>query len=296
MIKEGLVSVVITTYKRELAVLKEAIDSVVAQTYPAIEIILVDDNGAGSEHQINNAKLAAEYGDKVIYKVNEKNSGVQFSRNRGILESQGEFVACLDDDDIWTANKIEEQVKILSKDSSIGLAYCNGYRFFDGNMQDTELYQEYEITGANITFEMMLDMDYVGSTSHPLIRKECFARVGVFDVNMPARQDYEMWLRIAKGGYGIVGTNQALFYYRSHRGERISTNSKKCYIGYSRILKMYRKELRRHRYTKASRIMQLCKHGFKMKKYFKSFGHFMHAFMVSPKSVFDIVGRKMRNR
>ena len=296
MIKEGLVSVVITTYKRELSVLKEAIDSVVGQTYPNIEVILVDDNGEGSEYQLANKKLIDEYNGKVIYKVNKVNSGVQFSRNRGILESSGEFVACLDDDDIWTANKIEEQMKIFASDKSIGLVYCNGYRFFDGNMEDTEPYQNYEITGENITFDMMLDDDWVGSTSHPLIRKECFAKVGVFDVNMPARQDYEMWLRIAKGGYGIVGTNQALFYYRSHRGERISTNSQKCYIGYARLLKMYRKELKKHSYAKAGRIMQLFKHSLKMKKYFRAMRHFIHAFFVNPKKVMKMAGRKMRTQ
>jgi hypothetical protein len=111
---------------------------------------------------------------------------------------------------------------------------------------------------------------------------------------MPARQDYETWLRIAKAGYGVIGTNQSLFYYRSHRRERISTNSKKCYIGYERLLKMYHKEFKKHRYAKAGRIMQLCKHGFKMKKYFKSFCHFVHAFFVSPKNVIDTAGRKMR--
>ena len=291
MITKELVSVVITTYKREHDVLREAIDSVVQQTYKNLEVIIVDDNGIGTEVQLENAEMMKEYGDKVKYCPNTQNSGVQFSRNKGILESSGEFIAFLDDDDVWMSNKIEEQLKPFA-DESVGLVYCDGYRFYDGDVSDTEPYQNYTITGENITFDMLLDFDYVGSTSHPLIRKICLAKVGMFDLKMPARQDYEMWLRIAKGGYGIVGVNQPLFYYRCHRGERISTNSQKCYIGYERLLKMYKKEYRRHRYAKSGRVMQLCKHSFKMKKYVRSAWHMMRAFFISPKQVLDTVKRK----
>ena len=202
----------------------------------------------------------------------------------------------MDDDDVWALNKIEEQLKPFA-DPEVGLVYCDGYRFYDENpTSGTEFYQNYTITGENITFDMMMDSDFVGSTSHPLIRKQCMAKVGMFDTKMPARQDYEMWLRIAKGGYKVIGVNQQLFYYRCHQGERISTNSKKCYDSYAILLKMYRKEFRKHSYAKSSRLMQLCKHAFLMKKPVKSAGHLIHAFFVNPKQVWDTVKRKKGNR
>lgn len=297
MIINGKVSVVITTYKRELDILCQAIESVIGQTYHNIEVIVIDDNGVGSLYQEQNEQKLKQYGEKILYKPNVKNSGVQFSRNRGILESCGEFIAFLDDDDIWAPHKIEEQLKPF-EDSDVGLVYCDGYRFNDDNPESrTQFYQDYTITGENITFDMMIDRDYVGSTSHPLIRKECLAKVGIFDTKMPARQDYEMWLRIAKGGYKVIGINQQLFYYRCHQGERISTNSQKCYDSYSILLKMYRNEYnrRKHSYAKASRLMQLCKHAFLLKKPIKSAIHLVNAFFVNPKQFFDTLKRRKAN-
>lgn len=94
-----LISAVITTYKRDFDLLWEAIDSVKQQTYPDVEIIIIDDNGIGTDYQINNENKLLKCG--VRYYANKRNSGAQFSRNQGILYARGEFIAFLDDDDLW---------------------------------------------------------------------------------------------------------------------------------------------------------------------------------------------------
>ena len=95
------VSVIITTYGRDIKIVKEAVESADNQTVDNLEVLIIDDNGCGTEKQLENQKFFSESGyRRVRYLANKNNEGVQFSRNRGILESEGEFVAFLDDDDV----------------------------------------------------------------------------------------------------------------------------------------------------------------------------------------------------
>ena len=126
---QDLVSVVITTYGRDVKLLSQAIQSVREQTYKEIELILVDDNGEGTEIQKKNQKMFSKSGD-VCYVPNKKNSGAQFSRNIGILKSSGEYVAFLDDDDLWMPDKIEKQMEFL-KDNHLDMVFTNGFRFYN---------------------------------------------------------------------------------------------------------------------------------------------------------------------
>ena len=216
---ERLVSVIITTYGRAEDLIFEAINSVRNQTYKNIEIIVVDDNGLGTEHQKLNEEMFLREKD-IKYIPNIKNSGAQVSRNVGILESKGEYVACLDDDDMWMPDKIEKQVALMESEN-LGLVYCNGYRFYNNDLNDKKLYQFNFISDQELDFITELRSDRIGSTSIPLMRKDCLAQTGLFDVDMPARQDYEMWLRFCRY-YRVKGINEPLFYYRYHGGDRIT--------------------------------------------------------------------------
>lgn len=242
------VSVIITTYGRTGEYLRTAIESVYNQTYKPIEIIVVDDNGLNTEIQIMNAAICKEFAD-LKYVINHTNMGAQYSRNIGILESKGEYVAFLDDDDLWDNRKIEFQMPLFNEED-IGLVYCYGYVFWNDDLSNLQPYVLSE-EGKEITFEELLSRDSIGTTSQALIRKSCFAKIGLFDVDFPARQDYEMWLRISKY-YQIKGCYIPLFYHRMHSGEQISKNNSKAITGQKKILEKYSKDYRYNRKAKSN--------------------------------------------
>lgn len=134
---ENLVSVIITTYGRDNKLIFDAINSVRNQTYKNIEIIVVDDNGIGTEAQKRNQDIFDKE-DDINYIANKNNSGAQVSRNVGILASKGEYIACLDDDDIWMPEKIEKQVAMIEKEN-LGLVFCNGYRFYNNDLKSNKI-------------------------------------------------------------------------------------------------------------------------------------------------------------
>ena len=284
--EKKLVSVIITTYGREEKLLLEAIKSVQNQSYQNIEIIIIDDNGKGSELQRKNEILLKKYTD-IIYIANIVNSGAQISRNKGILRASGEYIACLDDDDIWVKDKIEKQVKLMEKEK-LDLVFCNGYRFYNNNINNRKIYQINFISNRIIDFNTELKNDCIGSTSHPLMRKECFAKTGLFDIDMPARQDYEMWLRFCKY-YKVKGINEPLFYYRYHDGDRITKSYKKEITSYKLLLKKYREDYKKDSIAKAYILFILSKTYLKNKNIFSFFKYSINAMLINPKVVFKII-------
>lgn len=286
----SLVSVVITTYRRDIGYVREAIESALGQTYQNIEVIVVDDNGEGYSYSSEIAKMCESFG-RVAYIRNKTNSGAQFSRNIGILSASGEFIAFLDDDDIWVPEKTEIQLGLFS-DPAVGMVYCDGYSFLDDDKNKLGVFREASLFDRPISHELELFNDYIGSTSQAIIRRDCFAAVGLFDCDMPARQDYELWLRISKR-YKIVGTSEKLLYYRKHSGERISTNWLKCYESYKLILSKYRNDYDRNNYAKAKLVLRIAVSAYKAGKLLASVGFFLSAFLTSPRCVVDVACRKI---
>ena len=244
-----LVSAVITTYGRKFEEIRPSVDSVVRQTYGNIELIIVDDNGLGTQNQKQvelGLNLYLENGEngkvKISYFPNSENSGAQVSRNNGIANSSGEYVAFLDDDDLWFETKIEQQIKCFNdhEGENVGLVFCKGYlRKTDesGNEKD----KPYNMSSAfvdTLTFADMSYGDYIGSTSQVLIKKSVFDVCGLFDLNQPARQDYEMWIRISEA-YLLKGVPEYLFVHVQHSGEQITKSPKKAAAGIYNIYKKY---------------------------------------------------------
>ena len=240
---KALVSVVITTYKRHFDDIMPSLCSAIEQTYDRIEVILVDDNGNGSEYQTeieNGLKTIDECRD-VVYIANDRNSGAQVSRNAGILKSRGEFVAFLDDDDIWMSDKIEKQMHVMDT-TEAGLVFSKGWlvSVSDGS-ENRKPYNMSSCFVEKLDFSDLSYGDYIGTTSQVLVRKSVFANVGLFDIDQPARQDYEMWIRISEK-YECIGVPEYLFLHYHHQGEQISKNLRKSIIGCKRIFLKYRKK------------------------------------------------------
>ena len=283
---EKMVSVIITTYGRAGNLIYEAINSVRNQTYKNIEIIVVDDNGVGTEHQKMNEEMF--FGEKDIkYIPNIKNSGAQVSRNIGILASKGEYIACLDDDDIWMPEKIEKQVALMESEN-LGLVYCNGYRFYNNDLNNKKLYQYNFISDRELDYFTELRSDRIGSTSIPLMRKDCFAQTGLFDVDMPARQDYEMWLRFCRY-FRVKGINEPLFYYRYHEGARITKSQSKEVRSYHLLWKKYKDDYKRDDNARANIFFTLCRTYAKDGNFLNALYYGIKALLSSPKEVASII-------
>ena len=114
--KPGLVSVVIPNYNYA-NYLREALDSVLAQSYSDIEIVVVDDGSTDGSKDV-----IAAYDDR-INAIFQKNEGVSAARNNGVLAGSGEFIAFLDADDAWLPTKVERQVAMFRSDPALGLVH-----------------------------------------------------------------------------------------------------------------------------------------------------------------------------
>ena len=241
-----LVSAIITTYKREASVVERAVLSVLNQSYSNIEVLVVDDNQNQSEFCDKIKQMCEQY-PIVRYIKQNGNKGACAARNLGIVNARGEYCGCLDDDDEWKPQKIEKQIAAFENDDdfSIGVVYCNGI------IKDVDSGEErpYNRRFKNeVSFLDLLSGDYIGSTSHPLIRKKSALDVGLFWEEQPARQDYEMWIRLSQK-YRMVGVSEPLFIHSIHQGEQISKNKKKSWVGYSNIYRRYKKQYRQDRFA-----------------------------------------------
>ena len=286
------VSVIITTYGRDIKIVKDAVESADNQTFGNLEVIIIDDNGYGTEKQLENQKFFSESRyRRVSYFYNKKNEGVQFSRNRGILESEGGFVAFLDDDDVWLKDKIEKQMKLMQVTDNCGMVFCDGYYMLNDGELTTKKDHNPDAFKQDITHRMLLMNDYIGTTSQALISKEALAKGGLFDIELPARQDYEMWLRISKN-YTLVGVNEPLYYYRVHEGVQISKSSNKAYIGLSIILRKYADEYKEYPEAKARLLLKMAKRKKDMGEPLKTVGFVIKAVFTSPIYIYRRVAKK----
>ncbi len=238
-----MVSVIITTYKREPDMVLRALDSVLAQTFRDLEIIIVDDSPSDfSAREDVRAVIEMRQHENpeisIRYIAHKENKGACVARNTGLEAATGEFIAYLDDDDEWLPEKIEKQMQVMQK-SDAGLVYC-------GNMVKNDqsglcITDKKEYFRGKV-FDKLLYNNFIASTSYPLIRKECLKEVGGFDPLMQAAQDYDVWLRLAER-YEIDYVDEPLVMYHEHKGERITTNPKKKISGLERINQKYKKYL-----------------------------------------------------
>jgi glycosyltransferase involved in cell wall biosynthesis len=202
-----LVSVVIPNYNYARYV-GAAIESVLAQTYQPIEIIVVD-NGSTD----NSLEVLRAFGKK-IQLISQENRGQAGARNRGIEASGGEWIAFCDADDIWLPEKISAQMAIVDR-KTIGLVYAGH------TVVDAELRPLREVTPQNRGWVLPFfarDMKAVipGGESCALIRKECFAKTGVFDLRLSTSSGYDLYRRIAQH-YEVEFVPQSLMLYRQHQ-------------------------------------------------------------------------------
>lgn len=211
IMEKELISVVVITYKRKLDVLSRAIKSVLNQSYANLELIVVND----APEEVELEKQIKGYIDsaddrRIKYILHEKNMGANYARNTGLENANGKYIAYLDDDDEWLSNKIELQYEAIKDKTNVGMVYSGFY--IRENSGDTKR----EVIIPKNYLKALVEDNYIGSTSFPLLRTEAVRMVGGFDVNQKSCQEYELWIRIAKQ-YDIIGIPNTIgVYYMSN--------------------------------------------------------------------------------
>lgn len=214
-----LVSVVIPMYNAGRYI-TQAVDSVLAQTYRPIEILVVDDGSTD-----DSAAILQAYGSRIRY-LHQKNQGQSIARNRGITESQGELVAFLDADDFWLPDKIARQVDSLSRAPRAGLAHTD-VLFLENSTGQRSHRPSRKAEYVGNCSDLLFRQNKL-TISSVLLRKECLTQVGLFDGVFRYTDDYDMWLRIAPH-YEFCYVDEPLVIYRLHH-----TNISRCTLEMTR--------------------------------------------------------------
>ncbi len=202
------VSVIIPTYNRS-AYLKQAVESVLAQTYTDYEIIVVDDGSTDDTPQVMRT-----FGDLLRY-VCIAHSGRSAARNRGIRLARGEFISFLDSDDIFLPRKLELQIAVLEEHPEVGMVYSSALVIDD---RGQELPKSYVATASGgIYHQIAFYLPVTVLLPTVTVRSDALARVGDFDEKMERFEDTDMWRRVSKR-YAIWGMREPLTKIRTHSG------------------------------------------------------------------------------
>lgn len=206
----GLVSVVIPSYNYGHFVV-EAVESALAQTYPEVEVLVVDD---GSTDDTRDRLKPYEGRIRYIYQANQ---GLSAARNTGIRAARGEFIGLLDSDDVWLPDKLETQMGYATAHPEVGLVASD----LVTNLQPDGL-PVLPPSECRVAVLSLHDLLFPGkfSPSSVLIRRTCLDAIGLFDTSLRSSEDWDMWLRLAPQ-FPIVKLCVPLLWYRIH-GNNIS--------------------------------------------------------------------------
>lgn len=199
----GLVSVIMAAYNAEKTI-EQSINSVLNQTYPAVELLVVDDYSQDRTVKLVENIMARDNRVRLIY--NKENSGVSYTRKHGLEEAKGAWIAILDSDDIWAPEKLEKQI-ILQKKMNADFLFT-GSAFMDSDGQPIDWYLH---APSEVTYRHLLKQNVL-SNSSSLVRKELYEKY--YAVGDGMHEDFAVWLGILKEGKKAYGVDEPLLTYR----------------------------------------------------------------------------------
>lgn len=221
------ISVIMPTYNSAHFISK-SIESVLSQTYPNWELIIVDDGSTDNTRDIVNKYIQL---DKRIKYFFQQNKGVSSARNKGISISNGVFVAFLDSDDLWLPQKIAIQTNDIVHYNA-DLVCCDAYHF----STDFTQYDSLEIVDRQILkyesyygisgIKQLLSKNPI-STLTVMCKRESVLTSGGFSENLRKAEDYHLWNKLLFNGFKILKTNDKLAAYRVH-DKSLSSDDRYC--------------------------------------------------------------------
>lgn len=242
------VSVVIPTYNRT-SLLRRALNSVVQQTVQPSEVIIVDDCSEAAilaEVESLVTSFSALLNIKLI--INDKNSGANNARNRGIFAAVGRYLAFLDSDDLWLPEKLERQVEEIERAKATSnkpvLSATGRYRVNGHGELIARQFGGYVLDGDKIR-----KSNFIGTLSSVVVETTIAREVHGFDEALPASQDWDFYIRLSEF-VQYVGVAQPLCVYVDHDHDRITLDYRKKLRGH---LAIYRNHIR-HRVSRRDTI------------------------------------------
>ncbi len=204
------ISVIIPNYNRA-HIISRALDSVLSQSLPAMEIIVVDDGSTDHSRQFIKDKYAH------ARLLCQENKGVSAARNLGIKQAKGEWIGLLDSDDAWLPEKLELQYQALMNNKKFKIIHTNETWIRDGKaVKQMEKHRKY----GGFIFQRCLPLCAI-SPSSILLHQDIFKDVGLFNEDLPVCEDYDMWLRICCR-YPVLYLDQALIIKHGGHDDQLS--------------------------------------------------------------------------
>lgn len=199
----GLISIIMAAYNAEKTI-ELAIESVLNQTYSNFELLVINDCSKDRTAKLVEAFSAKDNRVRLI--SNEKNCGVSFTREHGLEEAKGAWIAVLDSDDAWAPEKLEKQIELQNRTNADLLFTGSAFMDSDGRPIDWYLHAPEEVTYRQLLKQNIL------SNSSALVRKELYAKY--YAVGDGMHEDFAIWLSILKEGKKAYGVDEPLLIYR----------------------------------------------------------------------------------
>ncbi len=205
-----LVSVIIPTWNR-YPFLMEAIASVQAQTYPHLDLIVVDDGSTDETVR----EIPRRF--PTVHFIQQPHRGVSAARNLGIRHAMGEYLAFLDSDDLYLPEKLEREVACLSENPAYRVCYTDEIWIRKGvRVNPKKKHRKY----GGWIYPHCLPMCII-SPSSVMLHREVIEAVGGFDETLPACEDYDLWLRVS-ARFPIYWLDEPLIVKRGGHGDQLS--------------------------------------------------------------------------
>ncbi|PLX46947.1 MAG: glycosyltransferase family 2 protein [Desulfobulbaceae bacterium] len=205
------ISVIVPTYNRAGALLKKALDSVLAQRGTDFEIVVVDDGSSDYTRQ-----FVAQYDGQVRY-LHHQNRGPAAARNIGIRESRHDILAFLDSDDWWHPDKLATQCRAMCEQQGYLISHTDEIWYRRGLLLNQK--KKHARPHGDI-FHHCLPLCCVGMST-VMARRDFFMEAGVFDESYPCCEDYELWLR-ASLSIPFLKVDEPLTYKQGGREDQVS--------------------------------------------------------------------------
>ena len=221
----AVVSIIMPAYNAERTI-KASIASVLAQTYADWQLIIINDASTDATAEI--ARKAAEEDGlgRVILLTNEVNSGISASRNRGIRQAKGIWLAFLDSDDLWREDKLEKQLHFMEECGAVISYTATAYMNAEGRQYDYIL-----PTVKRLSYKQLLKRNLL-SCSSVMVRRDAMATENPFPQGR-LHEDYAVWLDIVKKAGHAHGLNEPLLVYRMAKGSKSSARLSSAAMTYA---------------------------------------------------------------
>lgn len=232
------VTSIIVTFNRA-HFLGKAIQSVLDQTYPDLELLVLDNSSTDGT-----SDLVKSFTDPRLRYLRHLPCSIAESRNLGLEAATGEFIAYLDDDDEWLPQKIEKQLDGFAQGSAdLGLVY-GGFVRIDSD--DREFQTHVPVLKGKVLIDLLWQKDaFTGSASNPLMKTSVVRELGGYWGTLPTSEDWELYLRLAEK-YQVDYVPDVVVKIRSHRGPRLGDRVGDASAVEEMVLRRYEAQMDRH--------------------------------------------------